>query len=190
MRLAGLLFLSSLAAACSIRESTLEIPLFLTAKPRVYPWRVGVVADSEFTPYRITFRFRNTTNFTWSLRGLPDAFAKTLSAHFIAVETFETDRNPSTAPYDLIARMSVDKLQFDGLMTPGEWNTVDLSMRFRLERPDGAEVFGATISQTYDARYRQGFGAPRPPPAFDVAFEAVFRQLAKRLVESDIKLDP
>lgn len=189
----GVLFSCALGASCTLRTARLDIPQFFNQHQKVYPWRVGVVTDKEFTPYKFTYRYWGSTNFTGSLDGLPEAFAKTLGVAFVDVETLETGRNTSNAPHDLIARMSVDELRFDGSNTNYWYDQVDLTMRFTLERPDGTEVFQTTIAARGFGKYHQecklGFCRPAPVAAFSEGFENVFRQLSKLLNQSDIRFE-
>ena len=188
-RVACLLFLCSVGTACSLRTGTFELsPAPYVKNPRVYPWHICVVTGKEFTPYKITFRYWSSTNLTWSLDGLPDAFVKTLNPHFVAVESVENGRSACAAPYELIARMSIDNLHFDGANTTVSRDAVDLTMRFSLQQPNGTEVFRAIISTRASSQYRQRcqFCKPDPPAAFTAVFKAVFAQLSKLLAESDI----
>ena len=189
----GVLFSCALGASCTLRTARFDIPQFINQHQKVYPWRVGVVTDKEFTPYKFTYRYWSSTNFTWSLDGLPEAFAKTLGVVFVDVETLETGRDTSSAPHDLIARMSVDKLHFDGSNTNYWYDKVDVTMRFSLERPDGTAVFQTTITARGVGKYQQkcklGFCRPAPSAAFTNGFENVFRQLSKLLNQSEITLE-
>ena len=188
-RLACLFLLCSVAAACSIRTGRFELPSAPAERsPRVYPWRICVVTGREFTPYKMTFRYWSSPNISWSLAGLPDAFVETLKPHFVAVEPAEIGRNACTAPHELIARMSVDNLHFNGADTTVGRDTVDLTMRFSLQQPNGTEVFRAIISTTARNWYSQpcAFCLPDPPAAFNEVFKAAFAQLSKLLAESDI----
>ena len=187
-RLACLLFLASVGAACSIRTGRFELPVApAVTGPRVYPWRICVVTGKEFTPYEITFRYWSSTNISWSLAGLPDAFVKTLSPHFVAVESSESG-GACSAPHELIARMSVDNLHFNGADTTIGRDTVDLKVRFSLQQPGGTEVFRAIISTKATNPYSQpcAFCLPDPPAAFKEVFKAAFAQLSNLIAESDI----
>jgi len=185
----GLLFLCSAVAACGIRTGTFELSPKTTANSSVYPLRVGVVVDKEFVPYKIKFRYWSTTPYTWSLEGLPNAFVKTLSPYFLSVEPVHGSRSMSTGPHDLIAKMSVDRLHFDGANTTVGNDTVDLTMTFTVEQPNGTEVFRTTVSARTSSPYTQpcAFCKPDPREAFTQAFSAAFAQLSETLTVSDLR---
>ena len=186
----GVLLCVSLSA-CGFKSSTFELYPLQGVKPRGYPWRIAVVTTEEFTPYKMKFRYWSSTNFTWSLDGLPTAFAQALTPHFASVERLERDVSPSEARHDLIARMSVDNLHFDGANTTRSNDRVNLTMRFTIEQPNGANVFQAIVSASGSSRYRQPCEVCKPDPrtAFTRAFMAVFEQLSNRLNESDIRFE-
>src|SRR5262245_13942338 len=97
LRRAGtLLFLCTLLG-CAYRAHKFELQLPKTdlGSPEVYPWRVGVVVDKQFTPYKVMYRYWSSTPFWWSLQGLPDAFAETLRRYFRLVETVGVGPSPS-----------------------------------------------------------------------------------------------
>ena len=187
-----LLLLGSLVGGCSLRAGTFELPPRQIASRNAYPWRVGVVVGKEFTPYRMTFRWWSSTPFTWSLEGLPDALVETLSPYFLSVESLPVGRSLSTEHHDLIARMSVERLHFDGANTTGRRDRVDLAMTFTVEQPNGAEVFRTTVSASGSSPYTQpcfhGFCKPDPRKAFTEAFSAVFARLTETLTVSDIRV--
>ncbi|HEU4689965.1 MAG TPA: hypothetical protein VFS23_16445, partial [Vicinamibacterales bacterium] len=185
-RLAGtslLLLVCSVAAACGVRTGTFELAPTTPPDRAVQPLRVGVIIDKTFVPYKIKFRYWSTTPFSWSLEGLPDAFVQTLRPYFLSVDPVQESRSPSTGPHDLVARMVVDRLHFDGANTTIGSDTVDLTMTFTLGQPGGAEVFRTTVSASASSEYSQpcGFCKPDPPAAFQKAFNAVFAQLSERL---------
>jgi hypothetical protein len=184
-----LVLLCSLVAACGIHTGTLELAPKTIANPSVCPLRVGVIVEKEFMPYKIKFRYWSSTPFTWSLEGLPDAFVTTLSPHFLSVEPMHGSRGHSTGRLDLIARMSVDRLHFDGANTTVGYDTVELMMTFTVEEPNGTEVFRTTVSANASSPYRQpcAFCKPDPYEAFTEAFGAVFEQLSERLTVSSIR---
>ena len=190
-----LLFLCSLVAACAFRTSTVELAPKTIANPTVYPWRVGVVVDKEFMPYKIKFKYWSSTPITWSLEGLPDAFVRTLSPYFLSVEPVHRGGTVSTERHDLIARMSVDRLRFDGANTTVGNDTVDLTMTFTVEQPNGTEVFRTTISASSSRPYEQPCAVCKPDPrqTYTDAFRAVFDDLSQRLnsaeLDSRIKKD-
>ena len=167
-----------------VRFDTFELPSTATTN-RVHPWRVGVVVDKAFMPYKITFRYWSSTPFSWSLHGLPDALVKTLRPHFASVEPLEVDQRISPQRHDLIARMTVDQLHFDGANTTGRRDRVDLTMTFVVEQPNGREVFRTTVAANASSPYRQpcrtGFCQPNPREAFMDVFTAVFSQLSQTL---------
>lgn len=186
---AVLLFLGSLVTACGVRAHRFEFPQRALERQNVYPWRVAVVAGPEFTPYKIKFRYWSSTNFTWPFAGLPDAFVNTLRPHFLSVESWQSGRSVSDAPYDLIARMSVERLQFDGADTTVGHDNVDLAMTFTFERPNGTKVYETTVATKASSEYRQGcaFCKPDPPEAFPRAFTAAFAKLSETLRLSEIR---
>lgn len=185
-----LLCLCVSAASCSLRANTLVIPQGEMAGRNAHPWRVGVVVDDAFVPYKITFRYWSSTPFSWSLKGIPDAFVKTLSPHFRSVEPLPIGRNRSAAQHDLIARMTVDQLHFDGANTTGRRDRVDLTMTFLVQQPNGAAVFRTTLSASATSPYTQpcAFCKPDPRRAYTDAFRAVFAQLSKTLSVADFQL--
>ena len=186
----GLLFLCTVVAACGIRPGRFALSPTTIANPSVYPLRVGVVVDKKFVPYKIKFRYWSSTPFTWSLGGLPDAFVETLSPYFLSVEPVHNSRGISTGPHDLIAKMSVDRLHFDGANTTVGNDTVDLTMTFTLEQPNGTEVFRTTVSARASSPYQQpcAFCKPDPREAFTQAFSAAFAQLSETLTVSGVRL--
>ena len=185
-----LLLLCSLFSACSLRASTFELPSRNIANRHVYPWRVGVVVDKEFMPYRMTFKYWSTTPYTWSLEGLPDALVETLSPYFLSVEPLQIGRRISTGRHDLIAKMAIDQLHFDGANTTGRLDRVDLTMTFTVAQPNGREAFRTTLSANVSRRYTQRcrFCKPDPRAAFTEAFSSVFTQLSEALGASDVQL--
>ena len=184
-----LVLLCSVVAGCGIRTGTFALAPRTTANPSVYPLRVGVVVDKQFAPYKIKFNW-SSTPFTWSLEGLPDAFVKTLSPHFISVEPVHIGRSTSPGRHDLIAKMSIDRLHFDGANTTVGTDTVDLTMTFTVGQPNGTEVFRTTVSASGSSEYSQpcAFCKPNPSEAFTKAFRAVFAQLAEVLTVSGIRI--
>jgi hypothetical protein len=189
IRTTVLLLLCCVGAACGIRTTTFELAPGTTTNPSVSPLRVGVVVDKAFVPYKITLRYWSSPPFTWSLDGLPDAFVKTLSPHFVSVEPVHVGRSASTGQHDLIARMSVDRLHFDGADTTVGTDTVNLTMTFTLGQPDGTEVFRTTVSASASSEYSQpcAFCTPDPSEAFRKAFRVVFEELSGRLAVSSIR---
>jgi len=186
----ALLVLCSVVAACGIRTGRFEVSPTAIADRSVYPLRVGVVVDKKFVPYKIRFRYWSSTPFFWSLGGLPDAFVRTLSPHFLSVEPVDASRSISTGPHDLIAKMSVDRLHFDGANTTVGDDRVDLTMTFTLEQPNGTEVFRTTVSASGSSPYKQpcAFCKPDPREAFGEAFSGAFAQLSETLTASGIQL--
>lgn len=185
---AVLLVLGCLVTACGVRAHRFQFPQRAINSPNVYPWRVAVVAGPEFTPYRIKFKYWSSTSFTWPFEGLPDAFVNTLRPHFLSVESRPPGRRASDAPFDLIARMSVDRLHFDGANTTIGNDNVDLAMTFTFERPDGTKVYETTVAARASSEYRQrcAFCKPDPPEAFPQAFAAAFTKLTETLSLSEI----
>ena len=183
----SLLLLCPFVAACSLRAGTFELPQRHIANRSAYPWRVAVIVDKEFMPYKITFKYWSSTPFTWSLEGLPDALVKSLSPYFLSVEPLQVGRGTSTERHDLVARMSVDQLHFDGANTTEGRDRVDLTMTFTVEQPNGRAVFRTTVSASASRPYTQRI-KPDPREAFTEAFSAVFAQLSERLGVSDIQL--
>src|SRR5262245_19082456 len=141
----GLLLLCSLLTACGVRAYTFEDFPRPVEKRNVYPWRVGVVAEKQFTPYQVKYRYWSSTNFMWPLKGLPDTLVRTLRPYFRSVELVPTGQDTSGDHYDLIARMSVDRIHFNGAKTTVSDDTVDLTMTFAIDWPNGAEVFKTTV---------------------------------------------
>ena len=184
-----LLVLCSFIAACGVRAGTFELAPRTVVSQQVHPLRVGVVVDKEFVPFKTKFRYWSSTPFTWSLEGLPDAFVTTLSPHFLSVEPLRDNRGTSTGAHDLIARMSVDRIHFDGANTTVGRDTVDLTMTFTLRQPSGGEVFRTIVSASASGEYRQpcAFCKPDPSEAFTRAFNAVFAQLSETLTVSVIR---
>ena len=178
-----LLLLCSLAAACAIRPGRLDLAPTTIANPTIHPLRVGAVVDKRFLPYKIKYRYWSSTPLTWSLEGLPDAFVKTLSPHFVSVEPLRVGRSISPAEHDVVARMSVDRLHFDGANTTVGTDTVDLTMTFTVEQPDGTAVFRTTLSARGSSEYNQpcAFCKPDAHEAYMKAFRAVFAQLSEAL---------
>jgi hypothetical protein len=192
-RLAGtsvLLLLCAVVGACGIRTGTFVYAPKTPPNPTVHPLRVGVMVDKTFLPYKIKFRYWSSTPFLWSLEGLPDAFVKTLRPFFLAVDPVRDSRTLSTGQPDLIARMSVDTLHFDGANTTVGTDTVDLTMTFTLVQPGGTEVFRTTVSARASSEYSQpcAFCKPDPPAAFQKAFNAVFAQLSEALTVSEMRM--
>ena len=177
-------------AACSLRAGTFRLPPREQTTGSVQPSRVGVVVEKEFAPYTTTFRYWSTTPFNWSLHGLPEALVEALRPHFRSVELVSAGRSPSTDRHDLIARMSIDQLHFDGANTTGRRDRVDVTMTFVVERPDGAQVFRTTASGSGSSPYRQPcrFCKPDPREAYYYAFGAVFEQLSKTLSVADFRV--
>ena len=184
-----LLFLS-LVAGCSLRAGTFDLAPGAPTNGNVYPWRVGVIVDKEFMPYKIQFRYWSSTPITWSLEGLPDALVKTLSPYFRSVEPVRVNRGIATERHDLIAKMSVDQLDFDGANTTGRRDRVDLTMTFTVEQRNGTEAFRTTVSASASRPYIQRcmFCKPDPREAFTEAFSIVFAKLSETLGVSDIRL--
>src|SRR5688572_524814 len=143
-------------------------------------------------PYRMRFRYWSSTPFTWALEGLPDALVETLSPYFLSVERVPASPSLSTGHHDLIAKMSVERLHFDGANTTGRRDRVDLALTFALEQPSGTEVFRTTLSASGSSPYTQpcryGFCQPDPRKAFTEAFSTVFARLPEALTVSDIRL--
>jgi hypothetical protein len=85
--------------------------------------------------------------------------------------------------------MSVDRLHFDGANTTVGSDTVDLTMTFTVEQPNGTEVFRTTLSASASSPYSQpcAFCKPDPPEAFTKAFSAVFAQLSETLTVSGMR---
>jgi uncharacterized protein (DUF342 family) len=69
----------------------------------------------------------------------PEAFVRTLRPFFLSVEPIQAGRSISEEHYDLIAKMSVDQLHFDGANTTVSDDRADLTMTFAVERPNGTE---------------------------------------------------
>jgi hypothetical protein len=186
-----LLLLCSLVAACSLRGGRFELPPRQVANRTVHPWRVGVIVGREFMPYTMRFRWWSSTPFTWTLEGLPDAFVDTLDPYFLSVEPLRVDESVSAGRHDLIAKMSVDRLHFDGANTTTRSDRVDLVMTFRVEQLNGAEVFRKTFAAIGSSTYRQpcfhGFCKPDPREAFTTAFTSVFAQLSEALAAFDMR---
>jgi len=185
---AVLLSLSCLTTACGLRAYRLEVPQRTGDTRNVYPRRVAVIVDKQFTPYKIRFKYWSSGNFTWPLEGLPDAFVNTLRPYFLSVETRQAGRSTGD-DYDLVARMSVDQLRFDGANTTVGDNKVDLAMTFTFEQPDGTKVFERTVTASASSPYRQrcAFCKPEPPEAFTQVFREAFVKLSTSLNESDIR---
>lgn len=190
-RATALLLLCPVLAACGIRTGTFELVPRRIENPTVLPLRVGVVGDKAFLPYKFNYRYWSSTPIRWSLRGLPDAFVDTLGPYFASVELLEGSRSRriSTGQHDLIARMRVDRLHFDGANTTIGRDTVDLTMTFTLGPPTGTEVFRTTLSARETSEYSQrcAFCMPDPPEAFRKAFSAVFAKLSDALAAADIR---
>jgi hypothetical protein len=184
-----LLLQCSLVAGCTHRAVRFELPQVQTAQRNVYPWRVGVASGKEFLPYKITYRYWSTTPLTWSLEGLPDAFVTTLRPYFLSVDALQVTQDLSTTRRDLFAKMSVDQIHFNGANTTGLRDTVDLTMTFILEQPNGTEVFQTTLSVSASGRYIQrcALCKPDPPEAFTNAFSAMFVKLSEALTLADIR---
>lgn len=178
-----LLLICSVVAACGVHTGRLELAPTTTAVQTVHPWRVGVVFDKKFMPFKTKFRYWSSTPFTWSLDGVPDAFVRTLKPYFLSVEPIHGSPSPSKGGHDLIAKMSVDRIHFDGANTTVGHDTVDLTMTFTVEEPNGTEVFRTTISARASSPYKQpcAFCKPDPSEAFTEAFGAVFNDLSQRL---------
>ena len=187
---AVLLVLGSVVTACGVRTHRFEFPqrVLESRNVNVYPWRVAVVAGREFTPYKITFRYWSSTNFTLPFEGLPDALVNTLRPHFLSVESRQAGPSISGGPYDLIARMFVTKLHFDGANTTVGTDRVDLALTFTFERPDGTKVYETIVAATASSPYSQGcaFCKPDPPEAFPRAFTAAFARFSETLAQSEI----
>jgi len=185
-----LMCLCPLMAACGLRANTFKLPSTQVANQILHPWRVGVIVGEEFTPYRISFRYWSSPPFTWSLEGLPEAFAKTLSPYFLSVEPLQESRSLSTESHDLLAKMSVDEIHFDGANTTSRRDRVDLAMTFTVEQPNGIEVFRTSVSVSASSRYKQpcNFCKPDPRRAYTDAFGAAFAKLSEALSVSDIRL--
>ena len=185
---AVLLVLGSVVTGCGVRTHRFEFPQRVVESRTVYPWRVAVVAGPEFTPYKVTFRYWSSTNFTLPFEGLPDALVNTLRPHFLSVESRQPGRSLSGGPYDLMARMSVTKLDFDGANTTFGTDTVDLTLTFTFERPDGTKVYETTVAASASSPYSQrcAYCKPDPPEAFPRAFTAAFARFSDTLARSQI----
>jgi hypothetical protein len=184
---AVLLSLSCLTTACGVRAYTLEIPQRTIAPRNLDPRRVAVIIDKQFMPYKIKYKYWSSPNFTWPFEGLPDSFVKTLRLYFVSVKPHAGRSIPDE--YDLVARMSVDQLHFDGANTTIGDDRVDLAMTFTIERPDGTKVFERTVSASASSPYGQrcALCKPDPPEAFPQVFRQAFAELAETLNESDIR---
>lgn len=177
------------AAGCGLHAGTLELPQTPVASRTAYPWRVGVVVDKAFAPYKTKFRYWSSTPFTWSLNGLPEALAETLKPYFLSVDLLPAGRSVSEGAYDVIAKMSVDQLRFDGANTTVGNDRVDLVMTLTLEQPNGTQIFRTSVAESASTPYSQpcAFCKPDPSEAFTKVFRAAFIQLSERLGESDIQ---
>ena len=185
---AVLLAMSCLTTACGVRAYRLELPQREADARNVYPRRVAVIVDKEFAPYKIKFKYWSSPNYTWPFEGLPDAFIKTLRPYFLSVEPRQAGRTVGDG-VDLVARMSVDQLRFDGANTTVGDDKVDLAMTFTFEQPDGTKVFERTVAASASSPYRQRCALcnPDPPEAFIRVFREAFVKLATSLNESDIR---
>jgi len=165
------LLICLVVAGCSLRAGRFVLTSSHIGNVKVYPWRVGVVIDKGFTPYKMTFRWWSSTPFTWSLDGLPDAFVETLRPHFLSVEPFQHSPGSPDGDYDVIAKMSVNRLHFDGANTTDREDRVDLTMTFSIHRPDATEVLRTTLSSSGTSPYKQpcmtGLCHPDPREAFE-----------------------
>ena len=143
----------------------------------------------RLTRCRRPFKPATSPPFAWSLNGLPAALATTLRAHFLSVDLLSVSRSLATEGYDLIAKMSVDHIHFDGANTTGRRDRVNLTMTFTVEQPNGTEVFQTTVSGSASNPYTQPctFCKPDPREAFIEAFSAVFAKLSETLSVSDIR---
>lgn len=178
------LLVSSVVTACGVRTHRFEFPQRVAESRNVYPWRVAVVAGPELTPYKAKFKYWSSPGFTLPIEGLPDALVNTLRPHFLSVQA----AGSTSSGHDLVARMSIDRLEFDGAKTTVGTDNVDLAMTFTFERPDGTKVYETIAAASATSRYSQGcaFCKPNPPEAFTRAFTAVFAKLSESLNQSEV----
>jgi len=182
-----LLFLTVLVTACATHSYKLNIPSIGGQERNPYPQRVAVVAGEMFPEYEIKYRWWSTGLFTLKMKGLPDSLVDTLRQHFVAVEFILSDQtNFPKERYDLIAKMSVDRVDFHGArLAEFDDDNVNLDMTFMIERPDGTEVFRTTVSASASSRRERGPNGI-PPAAFPEAFSKAFRQLSETLTATEI----
>jgi hypothetical protein len=181
-----LCLMCSLVAGCGVRSQRLELRPRASTSVQIHPLRVAAVVDKQFTPYKIKFRYWSTGNFTFPLEGLPDAFVNSLRPHFTSVEAVPAGRLGVDGRHDLIARMLIDRLHFDGANTTIGDDTVELTVTFTLTQPNGEAVFRRSLSARTTSAYEQrcAFCKPEPPDAFIAAFRTVFDQLTAELQAS------
>jgi hypothetical protein len=174
LRLGFRFILCVLVAGCGIKAGRFEMPPGNYIDRDEFPWRVGVITEKTFTPYKIKFRYWSTTPFSWSLDGL------------------QVGRGISPERHDLVAKMSVDRLDFDGGNTQFSSDKAALTMTFSVAQPDGSEVFRTTISATSSGHSLVNpcrvYCKPNPRAVFPQAFRDVFEELSKQLRVAEIKL--
>lgn len=186
---AVLLALSFLTTACGARAYKFDLPQRQVNGPTVYPWRVAVVADKQFTPYKIKYKYWSLPPLMFPFEGLPDAFVQTLRPHFPAVAPLPPGRTIRDDQYDLVARMSVDQLHFDGANTTVGDDKADLAMTFTFEQPNGTKIFQRTVTASASSPYRQACAFCRVDPSdvFAKVFREAFVKLAQTLEGPDIQ---
>jgi hypothetical protein len=184
-----LLSVSCLMAACGARAYKFDLPQRQVNGPTVYPWRVAAIADKQFTPYKIRVKYWSAPiPSTLPFEGLPDAFVNTLRPHFPLVEQRQPGQSIRNEQFDLVARMSVDQLHFDGANTTVGDDKVDLAMTFTLEQLNGTKVFERTVTASASSPYRQdcAFCRVNPSEVFAKVFREAFVKLAETLEGPEI----
>ena len=182
-----LLFLTVLATACATHTFTLNVPSTGSQQRNPYPHHVAVLPEKTFTPhYEIKYRWWSTGNFTLKMQGLQLSLVDVLRPHFVAVQLIHGDQTEGRRRYDLIAKMSVDRIDFNGArLAEFDDDDVDVTMTFMIERPDGTEVFRTTVSASASSPRSRGPNGI-PPAAFSEAFNKVFKQLSETLKVMEI----
>ena len=184
-----LICLSWLTTSCGARTYRFEHLQRQVDRPNVYPWRVAAVIDKQFTPYKIKFKYWSTPlPSTLPFEGLPDAFVNTLRPHFPSVEQRQPGQSIRQDQYDLVARMSVDQLHFDGANTTVGDDKADLAMTFTFEQLNGTKIFERTVTASASSPYRQdcAFCRVAPSEVFAKVFREAFGKLAETLEGPEI----